>query len=220
MGSVKAVIFDLDDTLIYSGINYYGVKASVIRFLVEVGVDSNAISENMPNLEIIRAAVKDLRSKGMSEIEIKRVLNHVDSIMDRAEIDSLGNARLREDSLEVLKSLKERGLKIGIITNGCRDYATRVIEMFSLNSYVDVLVARDDVINQKPSPEPLLKALKILGFSAGEIIFVGDHWIDALCAERAGVKFILLQNKRWNFEGLRIRAMAVIEDLRDIVRLL
>lgn len=220
MSSVKAIIFDLDDTLIHSGINYYEVKTSVIRLLVEVGVDSSLISENMPNLEIIRAAMEDLRRKGSSEIEIRRILSQVDSIMSRAEIASLGDARLREGSLEVLKSLKERGFKIGIITNGCRDYATKVIEMFSLSNYVDVLIARDDVVNQKPSPEPLLKALKILGFSAEEVIFVGDHWIDALCAEGAGVKFILLRNKRWNFEGLRIKAIAVIEDLRDIMRLL
>jgi len=224
MSSIKAVIFDLDDTLIHSGIDYREMKTSLIKFLIESGAEPSLLNEDMPNLEIFRTAAESLRKKNVPENKIKNVLDRAHQILNEAEMESLGRARLMDGALETLSALKDRDIKVGIITNGCRRYAVEVIKMFSIDKYVDVLVARDNVTDQKPSPKHLLKALEILGVYTNEAIFVGDHWIDALCAKNAGVKFVLLRGrdeyKMWNFRGVEDIIAVAINDLRELLRLL
>ncbi|HDO41452.1 MAG TPA: HAD family hydrolase, partial [Candidatus Bathyarchaeota archaeon] len=125
-------------------------------------------------------------------------------------------------ALEVLGYLKSRGIKIGIITNGCRNYAMSIAKKFSLDKYVGAIVARDEVSDPKPNPKHLRVMLKILGVSAEETIFVGDHWIDASCARDAAVKFVLLKSgdKRWRFRAVNCMKFVIIEDLRDLLNLL
>ncbi|MEM2272961.1 MAG: HAD-IA family hydrolase [Candidatus Bathyarchaeia archaeon] len=210
---VKAVIFDLDDTLIRSGIDYKGVKSSIIKFLVESDVDESLLDENMPNLEIINRAIKDLRRKNFSGERIKKIINSVYAMFNDAELRSLDKARLMDGSLETLVALKSLGLKIGVVTNSCSAYSMKILETLSLGKYIDVLVSRDDVYHHKPDPEPLLKALEALGVRASEAIFVGDHFIDALCARNSGVKFILFRNERWSSGDAEKDAFAIINSL-------
>ncbi|MCX8171395.1 MAG: HAD family hydrolase [Candidatus Bathyarchaeota archaeon] len=220
MGRIRAVIFDLDDTLIYSKIDYGGVKRALIRFFVEHGVEPSLLSEDMLNFEIFKVAAESLRKSKLPKEAIERVLEEARAVLDDFEMKALGGARLMEGALETLNSLKEMGLKIGIVTNSCRVYTAKIIEVFSLNRYVDVFITRDDVNSLKPDPGHLLKALEILGVSADEVVFVGDHWIDSVCAERANVKFILFRGGRWNFRGEEVTRDAVVEDLRALPTLI
>jgi len=220
MTSTRAVIFDLDDTLIRSKIDYKRMKSSIIKFLVGVGVESSLLSEDMLNSELLRVAIKDLRKKGASERVIRNVIEEVNAIMNGFELESLDNVELMEGTLEVLDSLKKHGVKIGIITNGCKNYAVSIVRKFSLDKYVDAIVARDEVSNPKPDPKHLLIMLDVLGVSAEEAIFVGDHWIDALCARDAGVRFILLKNERWQSKNVNGMRSEIIGDLRNLLNLL
>ncbi|MEM0010764.1 MAG: HAD-IIIA family hydrolase [Candidatus Bathyarchaeia archaeon] len=210
---VKAVIFDLDDTLIRSGIDYKMTKVLVIKFLVESGVDETLLDENMSNLEIINRAIEDLRKKNFSEVRIKEIINNVYAMFNKAELKSLDKAELMDASLKTLAELKSLGLKIGIVTNSCSAYSKKIIEKFSLDKYIDILVSRDDVTHHKPDPEHLLKALEALGVDSSEAVFVGDHFVDALCAKRAGVKFILVKNKKWSSQEAEKNAFTIIDDL-------
>jgi len=222
MADVRAVIFDLDDTLIRSKIDYKKMKSTIIKFLVEVGVEPGLLSENMLNSELIKVAVEDLRKKEKSENTIRKVISKVNEIMNRFELESINDAKLMEGALEVLGYLKSRGIKIGIITNGCRNYAMSIAKKFSLDKYVDAIVARDEVSDPKPNPKHLRVMLKILGVSAEETIFVGDHWIDASCARGAAVKFVLLKSgdKRWRFRDVNCMKFVIVGDLRDLLNLL
>lgn len=217
---VKAVIFDLDDTLIRSGIDYGEVKSSIIRFLVRSGVDEGLLNENMSNLEIIDRAIKYLREKNFGEVRVKEIINSVHAMFNEAELKSLGKAMLMDGSIETLVALKGLGFKIGVVTNSCGTYSRRIFEMFSLSRYIDVLVTRDDVTRHKPDPEHLLKALESLGVDVSEAVFVGDHLIDALCARKAGVKFILLKSERQGSRDAEKSASAVIDSLSELPSLI
>lgn len=213
---IKAVIFDLDDTLIHSGINYSEVKSSIIDFLVKCGVDKGLLDENMPNFEIIGRAVRDLRRKNFPEPSIRRIVNGAIAMLNDAELKSLDRARPMEEALEALMGLRGLGLRIGIVTNSCAAYTRKVIEMFSLGEHVDAVVTRDEVSSPKPNPAPLLRILEVLGVDASEALFVGDHLIDALCARGCGVRFILLKNKKWNLVDSEKMASAVIDNLSQL----
>ncbi|MEM1561771.1 MAG: HAD family hydrolase [Candidatus Bathyarchaeia archaeon] len=217
---IKAVIFDLDDTLIRSGINYRETKSLIIKFLVEAGVTEGLLNESMPNLEIINRSVEDLRGKNCAEDRIKEIINRVYKMFNEAELKALNKAMPMDGALETLATLKKNGLKIGVVTNSCGEYARRILEMFSLDMYVDAVVARDDVTRHKPNPEHILKALEKLGVQESETIFVGDHLIDALCARDAGVKFILLKNEKWDLRHAKENASAVINHLSELLAII
>jgi len=217
---IRAVIFDLDNTLIRSTINFKELKKRIIDFLVKSGVEGSLLNESMLNFEVINKAVEDLRCKKVPEERIKEVVNEVIAMLNEAEIRSLDRAELMDGALETLASLKTLGFKIGIVTNGCRMYANKVIEMFSLGKYVDTVITRDEVASPKPNPGHLLKALEVLGVRAEESVFVGDHLIDALCAKGSGVRFILFKSSERKIEDSEKVASAVINDLSKLVSLI
>jgi HAD superfamily hydrolase (TIGR01549 family) len=217
---IRAVIFDLDNTLIRSTINFKELKKRIIDFLVKSGVEGSLLNESMLNFEVINKAVEDLRCKKVPEESIKGVVNEVIAMLNEAEIRSLDRAELMDGALETLASLKTLGFKIGIVTNGCRMYADKVIEMFSLGKYIDTVVTRDEVAAPKPNPGHLLKALEVLGVRAEESVFVGDHLIDALCAKSSGVRFILFKGGERKIEDSEKVASTVIDDLSKLVSLI
>jgi phosphoglycolate phosphatase len=219
MAKVRAVIFDLDDTLIKSKINYEEMKNTIIEFLENAGVTPGLLKKNMLNFEIISMAKKDLSGK-IRQNDIEKIFSKVNDIMNEFEMESLGNTELMDDALSTLGRLKDLGFKVGIVTNGCREYAKGIMEKFRLGKYVDAIVARDDVLNPKPNPEHLLRILEILNVPVEEAIFIGDHLIDALCAKRVGIPFILLRNRIGIFRESEKMSYATIDSLREILLLI
>jgi len=216
---LRAIIFDLDETLIHSGIDFKKMKSLTIEFLESMGVKPSLLSTHMLNLEIINIATEDLRLKGFSREEIQRVLDRVTEIMNQVELESLDKAALIEGVPQTLKALKARGLKVGIMTNGCREYAKKVLARFCLEIYVDAVAARTDVAMPKPSPKHAFYLLKLLDVSPEEAVLVGDHWLDAECAKKSGLKFILVGRPKENVEALKGYEYQVANSIVDIVNM-
>ena len=216
---MKAVIFDLDETLIHCRVDFKKMKALTIGFLQQSGVTPGLLNDGMLNFEIMRLAVADLRGKSFSENAIRRVRANVTKIMNNVELESLGGVTAMEGAKETLKALKSRGLKIGIMTNGCHEYAEKVLSKVGLDRYVDAVAARDDVEKPKPDPEHAFHLLKLLGVSATEALFIGDHWLDAECAKRAGLAFVLVKNRMQDVEALKDHPYQAVNSIKDIVNL-
>ena len=62
---LRAVIFDLDETLIHSKIDFKKMKFEIISFLQYMGVTPGLLNDRMLNVEITRVAVENLRGKGL-----------------------------------------------------------------------------------------------------------------------------------------------------------
>jgi HAD superfamily hydrolase (TIGR01549 family) len=139
--------------------------------------------------------------------------------MNQIELESLDEATLMPDVPKTLKTLKEKNLKIGILTNSCRRYAETILAKFGIEKYVDAVAARDDVNEPKPNPEHAFFILRLLGASVEESLFIGDHWLDAECAKISGLKFILLRSQKQN-SGLSLEYKCqVIDNIKDIIGL-
>lgn len=217
---MKAVIFDLDETLIRSRIDFKKMKSEVIKFLQSAGVTRDLLNVGMLNFEITRVGAEDLRGKGSTEEEIRQVLARVTQIMNRVELESLEEATLIEGVPETLRSLKAEGLKIGIMTRSCREYTERVLAKFGLRDYIDSIAARDDVENPKPNPEHAIYLLRLLGVSAREALLVGDHWLDGLCAKDANVRFILFRRREQSLEPPKEYQYQTIDNMEELVKII
>jgi len=217
---LKAVLFDLDGTLIDSEIDFRKMKRRSIRLLEDSGVDKGLLTEELLNYNIEKRAVENLRKKGCSEVEIQRVFQKVADIMNEIELEAIEDAKLLDGVVDTLVKLRELGLKIGIITRGCRQYADKILEKFELERLIDAVAARDDVLKAKPDAEHPRYLMEILGVKSSETVMVGDHPIDALCAKNVGTRFFLVPKRNTNLRAFREYSYEPLRDIRDIVDIL
>ncbi|MBS7615364.1 HAD family hydrolase [Candidatus Bathyarchaeota archaeon] len=218
MTSVKAVVFDLDGTLINSAIPFKEMKRKIISYLQSKGVTFELLNEEMLTVEILKLAVEDLKRKGFSEKQIAGALAQASKIMNEVELQSINNATLVDGVPETLKALKNRGLKLGLLTRSCHEYVKVMLTRFNLAKYFDAVAARDDVDQPKPSPEHAFYLLKLLGVDARETLFVGDHWSDAECARQAGLKFVFVGSWQGNRKVCELCYKSV-NKVSDIVKI-
>ena len=90
--------------------------------------------------------------------------------------------------VEVVRTLKEDGVATGLVTSKNRSGALRGLTLARLEALMDVLVCADEVDNPKPHPEPVEKAVRLLGADARATIYVGDSIHDMRSGRAAGVR--------------------------------
>ncbi len=96
-------------------------------------------------------------------------------------------------SKETLLSLKEKGYKLGVVTNKIHSSTLLCLKLIDLEGIFDSLVCYDDVKNPKPDKESILKSMDILGASdLSEVLYIGDNKLDLVTANNANVDCALV----------------------------
>jgi putative hydrolase of the HAD superfamily len=124
--------------------------------------------------------------------------------------------------VELLRTLKEQGRQIGLISNtmwpGALHHADLV--RFGLAEYIDIEIYSADANLWKPSAAVFLHALKRLGGSPDHAFFVGDNPNDDIVgAHNAGMKAVWIVNREYHREAGK-DADAIIEQLPDLLEVL
>lgn len=86
---------------------------------------------------------------------------------------------------ETIESLRNNGVKVGIVTASVSFYAEALLKY--LNVSYDTLVAYHDCSPRKPHPAPILMCMQRLGCSPRATIGVGDAMIDCDAYQAAGI---------------------------------
>lgn len=135
-------------------------------------------------------------------------LVHSQKVVDMTKIYS--------ETAEILKFLKANKKIVGIVTSNSKKHVIDILNKFGLTSYFDVIVGNKEAPNPKPSPEPILKALELLGeHNKEKVVYIGDALNDAIAATNAGVTPILLD--RLN-EFSEYKQYRIINNLKKIER--
>jgi pyrophosphatase PpaX len=90
--------------------------------------------------------------------------------------------------VDVVRALKQDGIATGLVTSKNRSGALRGLALAQLESLMDVLVCADEVENPKPHPEPVEKAVRLLGADPATTVYVGDSIHDMRSGRAAGVR--------------------------------
>lgn len=93
---------------------------------------------------------------------------------------------------DLLLGLKERGIKIAMVTSRIWSSAKVGHYKFDISDIFDAVVSAEDTDVHKPDPYPALLCLEKLGLSADETIMVGDSKFDIMCGHNAGIKAVLV----------------------------
>ena len=180
MQEIKAVIFDLDNTLI----NFMRMKEEAVHAAADAMVDAGL---EMSRDEIVEGIEEVYREKG---IEYQQVF---DDFLERKAgginwkilaSGILAYRRSREAHLvlyphvhETLIKLAKRGLNLAVVTDAPRREAWLRLVKLGLHNIFDVVVTFEDTGKLKPDSAPFLRALNLLEVEAGEAIMVGD-WVE------------------------------------------
>jgi len=212
--SIKAVVFDLDDTLVESTVNFPRFKGLVIERIVSYGENGAEYDPTESIVVIINRFEARMAEKGVPEMEARRRLAELDKIMDSVEMERVSETIAYDGAARLLGLLKSNGIKVGILTRGCQEYADSALSRTGLSSLVDAVECRNSKTKSKPNPEAYLKLVKALGVRKEETIFVGDHPIDGQCAANAGVPFISVLTG--DVSEAALRAAGSVEVFNDV----
>jgi pyrophosphatase PpaX len=90
--------------------------------------------------------------------------------------------------LEAIREIKAGGIQTGLVTSKNRPGAIKGLKLVGLEALMDVMVCADEVTNPKPHPEPVEKAVALLGANPASTVYVGDSIHDMQSGRAAGVK--------------------------------
>ncbi len=181
----RAVIFDLDGTLIYS---LADVAAAVNRVLADAGLEA---IEGEARYALLGEGAR-IRIRNAFGI---RGATLTDAELDRRTRDFTGyyaEMRVRHTvafagATAILGRLSKSGVVCGVCTNKDEASARDILKKLQLMPPVSDVAGADTFGMQKPHPDHLLKLLKRMGIGPESAIMVGDSIHDVETARRAGV---------------------------------
>ena len=91
-----------------------------------------------------------------------------------------------DDSLKVLKAIKDKGIATAILSNGSKEMLATVVESNGLKPYLDQVVTVEDVRLFKTAPQAYGLLLKAFSVNKEDILFVSSNAWDALAAKWFG----------------------------------
>ncbi|WP_114639367.1 haloacid dehalogenase type II [Polynucleobacter necessarius] len=110
-----------------------------------------------------------------------------------------------EDSLTVLKTIKEKGVLTAILSNGSREMLSTVVDSNGLSPYLDKVVTIEDVRLFKTAPQAYELLLKAFAVNKDEILFVSSNAWDALAAKWFGFDVFWVNRLGHPFEEIGVQ---------------
>lgn len=195
---IKAVIFDLDDTLYYEQDYVKSGFRAVSRYIgSKYGVSEKEFYKLQ--LDILekegRGKVFDLALENFS-----LPLDEVEKMLAVYRSHEPEGIQLYEDVEYILEKLKKEGkYKTGIITDGNSQVQWNKIKALGLIDLVDEIIVTDDfgVDKRKPAPFAYLRLLESFKIKAGEAVYIGDNPLkDFIGARELGLKTIRVMREQ------------------------
>lgn len=103
---------------------------------------------------------------------------------------TIENTVLFDDTLDTLKKLKDKNIKIGIVSSRMGSRIKSILNHLDCMDYIDYIVGFENVSSHKPDPEGLNMAIKYFNSNKEEVLYIGDSIIDAQAAENGSLDFI------------------------------
>ena len=185
MAFPRAVLFDLDGTLVDSAPDFIAV---INRMRSDRGRDAMPLADLRP---VVSNGSRAMLAAGFPDVAAGERETWVQEFLDRYEAE-LGLHGKPFDGVErMLAALEMHGTTWGIVTNKPEYLARKLMPLLGWESRCAVLIGGDTLPVRKPDPLPLLHAAESIGIAADDCIYVGDDERDILAARAAGMPSVV-----------------------------
>lgn len=186
--SIKAIVFDLDNTLVSSNMNFTWLREQI----------------GCPTHIDLLSFVDDIRCPQETQQAHQMILQH--------EMDDAQHSSPMPGCLKLLEFINQNSLKTAIITRNCEQAAKQKVEHNQLN--IERIISREH-FPPKPAPDSLLALADEWALSAHQVLYVGDYLYDLQAAYNANMPSCLVtQGETAQFSQ---HASLVVDYLHEII---
>ncbi|MEE1657389.1 HAD-IA family hydrolase [Microvirga sp. CF3062] len=205
---LKALIFDMDGTLVHSDPVHLEAFAKVLK------PEGVAITEEIYHSTIIGRTNEAIFASLLPHLPVERheaYANEKEATFRRMAQDLTPLDGL----LNLLEWVEARGIRIALVTNAPRLNADHMLEALGLANRFEVEITIDQVERGKPDPLPYLTAIERLGIRADEAIAFEDSPSGMRAAKAAGLFSFGVLTGLSAAELTKVGADRTIETFRD-----
>ncbi|MCS7385604.1 MAG: HAD family hydrolase [Candidatus Methanomethylicota archaeon] len=212
---MKAVIFDLDQTLVYTLRRFFEVLNRLLRDYGEKELEWSVFVKYYADDALDEFVPKSISREVFWRIFLKRY-NELFSPLDSPI----------PGAIEVLRALKRRGFKVAVVTGRAVDELEvwRELRMYGMEAYVDCIVTGKNFLDGElfSKKRILRRAAELLGVSIEECVVVGDYWADIISGKEVGAKLVVgvLTGLMPAEKLVKCGADVVIESVADLLEIL
>ncbi|MCZ8520660.1 MULTISPECIES: HAD family hydrolase [Paenibacillus] len=200
---VRGVIFDMDNTLLSSRIDFAAMKADVYRLLKAWGALPDGLTAELHTTATLIELAKE---QGLEAGRLK----HIWEIVSEHELRGMEGADPEPGVEDMLRRLQGT-LPLAIVTNNAEPAARAALELTGLSRYIDLLVGREGMRALKPSSSGYETVLaNYPDIPPAAWVSLGDSWIDGKGSSDAGIPFVSYRSAEGIMEARGIRVVGRI----------
>lgn len=207
---LRAVLFDLDGTL---ADNFQAIHAACAHAMTMVGVppaDYATVRRTVGGSIVV--TMERLVGRERGPVAVGHFRRYFDTHWQDGLVPLPG-------ALALLRGLRDRGLKLAVLTNKEGGKARLICDHLGITPYVQTVMGEGDTPFRKPMPEFTSHLLSRLGEPLTAVWLVGDSPFDAETARLAGLRFLAVATGSHTLEELRATgAPDVFPDLFELGR--
>lgn len=209
---VRGIVFDLDGTLIDS---YAAITESLNRAMIAAGLQPLSEEEVRG---MVGLGLETLVARAMGPARVKEGVRIFREHYDRI---CVARTRLLPQVAETVRKLDSRGYLLAVATNKPSRFARRLLDGLAIGGHFAAVLGPDNVVNRKPHPEMVLRALEEMDLPVPEAVYVGDMEVDIETARAVGVPVIVVPTGSRSAEVLRAHDPdLLLDEFRDLLRVL
>jgi len=186
--TIKAVIFDLDGTLVDSAPDLMLATNHVLSRLERRAITMDEVRS------FVGHGARALIARGCAAtgdaIDEKTLDFYFAEFLRFYEKNIAVHSVAFPGVIDLLKRCASGGLKMGVCTNKLEGLSVRLLQALGMEKYFGAIVGPDTLNIAKPHPAPYLETVKRLGVPAKDSIMIGDSETDILTARATGVPVI------------------------------
>lgn len=191
---IKAVIFDLDGTLLNT---LDDLADSVNCTMQKFGFPTRTIDEVR---NFVGNGVGMLIKRSMPEGDEEKFQECLSAFREDYSKNMRNKTAPYDGIIDLIKSLREKGMKIAVVSNKF-DGAVKELCDFYFKDLIDKPVGESEKVRKKPAPDSVLNVLECFNIEKHEAVYVGDSDVDMDTAKNAGVKSI---GVTWGFRSAEL----------------
>ncbi|MDC7233050.1 MAG: HAD-IA family hydrolase [Spirochaetales bacterium] len=211
MKDYKTYFFDIDGTLLDTMELIYQTFVNTCRVYRGMEVDRDDI---LSKIGIPLATQMEMVLGPLSKEELDEILKFHMTYQGEIYPEYL---QIFPAVRDTLKTLSDQGKTLGVVTSRTRPSLVSYLKHFDLFKYFSVIATPECTAEHKPSPEPVLWALKESGSSPGETLFIGDAYVDINSGSSAGVDTAFAQWGPNRLEDLPVQPTWVLDSLSRLI---
>lgn len=186
--TVKAVVFDLDGTLVDTAPDLMAATNHVLALLKRRPI-------TMPEVRaFVGRGARKLIERGVAAtgdaIDEASLTYYHAEFLRHYEGHTADRSEIFPGAVTLLKRLADSGIKAGVCTNKPEGLSRLLLDTLDLSRFLGTIVGPDTIGIAKPDAAPYLETVKRLGVALPNSIMVGDSEIDILTARAAGVPIV------------------------------